>query len=170
MIKDFTDCIEPVKIPTKINKRDFLAEGKFPIISQEEEFINGYWNDENDLIRISKPVVVFGDHTKIFKYIDFDFVQGADGVKVLCPKDFLLPKFFYYQLLSLPLESLGYARHYKMLKEQQIVVPSMKEQEKTIEKLDEIYMKIKLAKENFLKQNLLLEEFETSILINSFKF
>lgn len=46
----------------------------------------------------------------------------------------------------------------------------MKEQEKTIEKLDEIYMKIKLAKENFLKQNLLLEEFETSILINSFKF
>ena len=169
MIKDFEDCIDSVRIPAKINKKDFLVEGTFPIISQEEDFINGYWNNESDVIRIQKPVVVFGDHTKIFKYIDFDFVQGADGVKVLSPKDFLLPKYFYYQLLSLPLESLGYARHYKMLKEQKIYVPNKEAQLIIIEQLDRIFERIKTAKENIEKQELLINEFETSILINSFK-
>jgi len=169
MIKDFEDCIDSVRIPAKINKKDFLVEGAFPIISQEGDFINGYWNNESDVIRIQKPVVVFGDHTKKFKYIDFDFVQGADGVKVLLPKDFLLPKYFYYQLLSLPLESLGYARHYKMLKEQKIYVPNKETQLIIIEQLDRILERIKTAKENIEKQELLINEFETSILINSFK-
>lgn len=169
MIKDFEDCIVPIRIPAKINKKDFLSEGAFPIISQEVDFINGYWNNENDVITIQNPVVVFGDHTKIFKYIDFNFVQGADGVKVLSPKEFLLPKYFYYQLLSLPIESLGYARHYKMLKEQKLVVPDKNIQQIIVDQLDQIFERIKIAKENIGKQELLLNEFETSILINSFK-
>ena len=87
----------------------------------------------------------------------------------MSPKDFLLPKYFYYQLLSLPLESLGYARHYKMLKEQKIYVPNKETQIIIIEQLDRIFERIKTAKENIEKQELLINEFETSILINSFK-
>ncbi len=169
MIKNFEDCIDPIRIPAKINRKDFLPVGAYPIISQEVDFINGYWNNEIDVIKISTPIVIFGDHTKIFKFIDFDFVQGADGVKVLSPKDFLIPKYFYYQLLSLPLESLGYARHYKMLKEQKIFVPDKAIQQKVIERLDQIFDRIKIAKENISKQELLINEFETSILINSFR-
>jgi|GEM_PF-2064292 len=113
----FEKCIEPVEYTRKIQRKDFLDNGKFPIVSQEAEFINGYWNDKDDLFKVSTPVVVFGDHTQILKYVDFDFVLGADGVKILLPQKFLLPKYFYFQLQAATIKSLGYARHFKLLKE-----------------------------------------------------
>lgn len=73
-IKDFEDCIEKVQNTTKIPKKKFLNEGIYPIISQEDDFINGYWNNANDVLVIERPLVIFGDHTKKVKYIDFDFV------------------------------------------------------------------------------------------------
>ena len=112
-IKSFEECIEKVTYTGK----DFLDSGEYPVVSQEESFINGYWNNQADVFKVHTPVVIFGDHTKVLKYVDFDFVLGADGVKLLCPKAFLLPRFFYYQLQSVNLDSLGYARHYKLLRE-----------------------------------------------------
>ena len=96
--KRLEDCMEPVDYTHKVQRKDFLLQGQFPIVSQEAEFTNGFWNDEADVFKISKPVVIFGDHTQVIKYVDFDFVLGADGVKILQPRDFLCPKFFFYQL------------------------------------------------------------------------
>lgn len=134
--KSFEDCIEDVKYTQKIQRKDFLAEGKFPIVSQEAEFTNGYWNNTADVFKVTKPIVIFGDHTQVLKYIDFDFVLGADGVKILPPKPFLNPKFFFYSLRSAPLKSLGYARHYRLLKELQIGYPDLDKQVAIAEKLD----------------------------------
>ena len=113
--------IEKVKYPAKILKKDFNDDGIYPIISQEKEYINGYWDVEEDLFKTNKPVIIFGDHTKVLKYVDFDFVLGADGVKILQPKDFINPRYFYYFLHSINLIDLGYARHYRLLKEIDIV-------------------------------------------------
>src|ERR1035441_8439643 len=85
----FEDCIEPVTYSQKIQRKDFLDEGAYPVVSQEENFINGYWDNESDLFKVTSPLVVFGDHTKVLKYVDFDFVLGADGVKILLPRAFL---------------------------------------------------------------------------------
>ena len=101
--KPFEDCIEKVRYTAKIQRKDFDITGAYPIVSQEEDFINGYWDRTEDVFKVTTPVVVFGDHTKIIKYIDFDFVLGADGVKILQPKDFLVSKYFYYQLQSIEL-------------------------------------------------------------------
>lgn len=144
--KPFEGCIAKVKYTPKIPRQDFLDDGAFPIVSQEAEFINGYWNNEADLFKVSTPLVVFGDHTKVLKYIDFDFVLGADGVKILQPQDFLLPKFFYYQLQTAPLDSLGYARHYKLLKELQIAYPAKPEQQRIVAILDEAFAGIATAR------------------------
>lgn len=73
-MKPFENCLEKITYTTKIQRKDFLESGDFPIISQEIADINGYWNNESDVFRIEKPVIIFGDHTKIIKYIDFDFV------------------------------------------------------------------------------------------------
>ena len=95
--KKLKDCIEKVFYTKKIQKKDFLKKGKFPIISQEENYINGYWDNEIDVFRIkNQPIVIFGDHTRVIKYIDFDFVLGADGVKIIKPIYKINPKFFYY--------------------------------------------------------------------------
>jgi type I restriction enzyme, S subunit len=142
------ECIEDVKYTRKVQRKDFLPSGRFPVVSQEEEFINGYWNEVMDVFRLNKPIVLFGDHTKSFKFVDFDFVLGADGVKLLSPRDFLQPKFFYYQLQSFEIKSLGYARHYRLLRERRLAVPSLPEQQRIVGILDRAFDGIATAKAN----------------------
>lgn len=132
------NCINKVKYTTKLQTKDFLKNGSFPIISQEEEFISGYWNSPEDLFRVKKPVVIFGDHTRVLKYIDFDFVLGADGVRILEPIDELNPQYLYYFLRSNPVENLGYSRHFKLLKEIKVVIPPMSMQNAFAEKVKSI--------------------------------
>ena len=146
--KPFEDCIESVKYTRKIQRKDFLDVGQFPIVSQEAEFTNGYWDDEADVFKVSTPVVIFGDHTQVLKYVDFDFVLGADGVKILPPRDFLRPKFFFYQLQAANFTSLGYARHYRLLKELEIKYPPLAEQQRIVGLLDEAFEGLATAKAN----------------------
>ncbi|HZQ44481.1 MAG TPA: restriction endonuclease subunit S [Acidobacteriaceae bacterium] len=144
----FEACIEPVTYTRKILRKDFLAEGAYPVVSQEEDFINGYWDEEGDLFKVTTPIIVFGDHTKVLKYVDFDFVLGADGVKVLKPREFLSPKFLFYRLQAVELDSLGYARHYKLLKDLEIDYPAPSEQRRIVGILDEALEGIATAKTN----------------------
>ena len=118
-------CIEKVKYTTKLQTKDFQETGRFPIISQEEDFISGYWDNPGDVFHVGKPVVIFGDHTRVLKYVDFDFVLGADGVRILQPIDKLNSQFLFYYLKANPVESLGYSRHFKLLKEKMVIIPPM---------------------------------------------
>lgn len=146
--KSFEDCIEAVKYTRKIQRKDFLIEGMFPIISQEADFTNGFWNHEADVFKVKTPVAIFGDHTQVLKYVDFDFVLGADGVKILQPRDFLRPKFFFYHLLAANFTSLGYARHYRLLKGLKLRYPPLPEQQRIVGILDEAFESIATAKAN----------------------
>lgn len=132
----FEKSIDKVKYTQKIPSGDYLEQGTYPIVSQEEGLISGYWNNAEDLFKIYKPVVIFGDHTRILKYVDFDFVLGADGVKILQPIDSLNAKFLKYYLEACKIPNLGYSRHYKLLKDLQIPVPPIAEQEKIVAELD----------------------------------
>lgn len=148
-IKKVETVLDKVFYTKKIQQNQFLKSGNFPIISQEESYINGYWNNAKDVFEVRKPVVIFGDHTQVLKYIDFDFVLGADGVKILQPKPFLDPKYLYYFLHSIRLKHLGYARHYRLLKEIEIVYPdSLVEQKRIVKILDEVFKKTAKVKGN----------------------
>lgn len=119
----------------KFLTNEYLAKGIFPIIDQGDGLIGGYTN-ENEIVKRSKDVVVFGDHTKILKYVDFDFCLGADGVKVLQPIDKLDSKFLYYFLQTLQLPDVGYSRHYKYLKRNKIPLPPLSIQKEIANRLD----------------------------------
>ena len=151
-IKPFGDCIEKVKVTTKLQSSLYKDSGIYPIVSQEKELISGYWDNKEDLFCHSTPLVVFGDHTMVVKYIDFDFVVGADGVKILMPKPFLLPKFFYYWVSSVQIQSRGYARHFRYLKETSVPIPSLSEQQRIVDILDAEFAKIDALKGNAEKQ------------------
>ena len=135
-ILPFEDCIVKVKYTTKIPNNDYLKQGLYPIISQEDGLVSGYWNNVVDVFKIVTPVVIFGDHTRILKYVDFDFVLGADGVKILQPIKRINAKFFKLYLESCKIPSLGYSRHYKLLKELQVPVPPVAEQKRIVAELD----------------------------------
>ena len=135
-IKSFEDCIVKVKNTTKVPSNDYLEQGLYPIVSQEDGLISGYWNNKNDVFEISVPVVLFGDHTRVLKYVDFDFVIGADGVKILQPIKCINAKFLKYYLEYCKIPSLGYSRHYKLLKEIKVPIPPLPEQENIVAELD----------------------------------
>ena len=148
----FEDCLQKVPKQQAVKSKDYLENGLFPIVSQESDLISGYTSDEHILYKHEKPVIIFGDHTKNIKYIDFNFVVGADGVHILSVKDDILPKFFYYELCSIKLRNLGYARHYKLLKEKEICYPDIAEQERIVALLDEQFAKIDALKANAASQ------------------
>jgi type I restriction enzyme S subunit len=149
----FEKAIKKVTYTNKIPRKQFLPSGLYPIISQEADFINGYWDNAEDVFHTINPIVVFGDHTKIAKYIDFDFVLGADGVKILDPVEELEPKFLYYFLQYVPLDDLGYARHYRLLKESIVPIPRSDEQKRIVAILDQAFAEIEKARAN-AEQNL----------------
>lgn len=140
--KKFEECIEKITYGNKIQRTEYLNHGRYPIVSQESNLINGYWDDEEDVYKVEKPVIIFGDHTRILKYIDFSFVLGADGTKIIKPKPFLDSKFFYYFLQANPVESKGYSRHYRFLKELKLNIPPLPLQKKIVAKLDATFSEI----------------------------
>lgn len=132
-------CIRQVKIPKKVPRKSFLEEGEYPIVSQERDHINGYWDEAEHAIKVDRPLVAYGDHTQTVKYIDFDFVVGADGLKLFLTNDEVLPRYFYYYLLGNPVKGLGYARHYRLLKELDVHFPPLPEQERIVAILDKAF-------------------------------
>ena len=134
-IIDTFDVLTP---PVKIKAKNFLKKGSIPIIDQSSKEISGYWNKNEDKIVLKHPVIVFGDHTKVVKYITYDFVAGADGIKILVPKSSILPKYLFYILKSVDLPDFGYSRHFKELKIKKIPLPKMDIQKEIIKEI-EIY-------------------------------
>lgn len=126
----------------QIAASEFKTEGSFPVVSQSKEYVIGYCNDKTKLYHHDKPVVVFGDHTTIVKYVDFDFVVGADGVKIFEPNtDIITAKFFSYVLdyYSTGLEKVGgYSRHYKFVKDKPFPIPPVEEQHRIVAKIEEL--------------------------------
>ena len=135
---DFEDGLEKVKYTKKIQSSEYLTNGLIPIISQEEEYISGFWNDENDAFKVDIPLVIFGDHSRVIKYVDFDFVLGADGVKILKPIKSINARYLFSFLKCYNVPSLGYSRHYKLLKEIRLPVPPLSLQQEFAEKVEAI--------------------------------
>lgn len=113
----------------QINASEFKKTGKYPVVDQSQKYIAGFSDADDKVFLPETPVVVFGDHTRCFKYVDFPFIIGADGTKILTPKtDLFVPKFFYFYLIHLNIPSKGYNRHYKLLQEQKVLCPPLPEQ------------------------------------------
>lgn len=131
----------------QIKKSNYLEIGKIPVIDQGKKRIVGYTNELSKKYVNTKGVIVFGDHTLTFKYIDFDFVVGADGTKVLeliDSENFNL-KFLFYQFLSRQYKILGYRRHFKIIKKDDFTIPTLEEQKGIVAKIDNLFSKIDKA-------------------------
>ena len=123
----------------KVKNSDFLDSGHIAVVDQSSGcLISGYVNDLTLTYKTDSPVIIFGDHTRVIKYVDFPFVLGADGTKVLIPKNQNEhdTKFLYYQLKSLRIPSAGYSRHFKFLKEEKLAIPPLPEQQRIADILD----------------------------------
>lgn len=102
--------------------------GSIPVIDQSTDFIAGYTDEKEAVISTDEGAIVFGDHTRIVKYIGFDFARGADGTQVLLSNNDRMPQLlFYYTIMKIDLSNYGYARHFKYLKDTFIILPDIKQ-------------------------------------------
>ena len=140
-----SDLFESIStVGMEVKNRDVSKMGKYPVVGQGKELVDGYHNDDKKIIK-DYPVIVFGDHTRIIKYIDFEFVPGADGTKILKPK--VYPKYLYYCCLyaSNKIEDRGYNRHFALLRN--YLVPNIKDllkQKEIVNKIDIIYKQLEI--------------------------
>lgn len=109
----------------QIKTADYLLEGAIPVIDQSRNFIAGYTNDSEALVNTGTPVIVFGDHTRVLKYIQFPFAKGADGTQLIISDRTNMPQsLLYLSLITVDLSNYHYARHFKYLKAESILIPS----------------------------------------------
>ena len=156
--------IDSTKKGRKILKENYNSKGKIPIIDQGKNQISGF-SDEKMGIYKEIPVIIFGDHTRIIKYVDYPFLLGADGVKILSIKtNKFIAKYLYYALLNYYIPDTGYNRHFKWLKNFTLNVNSIDEQKRIVIILDKIVTMIDKKK----KQINLLEKLVNSRFIEIF--
>lgn len=142
LIVDFNSIFETISSkPYQIKQSQIQSHGIRPVVSQSMNHIEGY-TDEANYLHHQSPVLVFGDHTRIVKYIDFDFVVGADGVKIINP--LFYQRYAYYMILyaSINIEDKGYSRHFCQIAKFTYCLPPLKEQIRIVAQIEELYAQL----------------------------
>jgi restriction endonuclease S subunit len=151
---------------SKIKSSSYLESGKYAVVDQGKELVAGYTDTAPTVDDNALPVIVFGDHTRAVKYVDFPFTAGADGTKILKPSAITNPRYGFYLVLHAvsQIPSKGYARHFSELKKMQFLIPSLNVQKEIAEKLDSAFAEIDLLDDNLNLIDLLIAECDYSIL------
>lgn len=139
----------------QIPAKEICERGRFPVVTQSKNsLIDGYSEEESKLVpKAFLPLLVFGDHTRFLKYVDFQFIVGADGTKLIRPKDdgFVNCSYLYYVLRALVPETKdrGYSRHFQFLKKLMIPVPPIHEQCRIVDRVEELLSEINRAEKAY---------------------
>ena len=158
------EACENVSVREKVQQKAYQATGPLAVVDQGSSLIGGYTSSTVSTVTDQLPVIVFGDHTRIIKFIDFPFAAGADGIKVLRPLPFYSPRTFYRFLQSIRLPDKGYARHFQHLRSSQIPLPPLGEQARIATKLDAVIARIDACREKLERLPAILKRFREAVL------
>ena len=134
--KPLSECVVLPSIPSGLKRNQYENSGSYPIVDQGGGKIAGFTCDETKLVR-DVPGIVFGDHTREIKYVDYFFVPGADGVKWIRAVDGISIRYLFHCLTSLSIPSRGYNRHWILVREMLIPVPPLEVQREIVRILDQ---------------------------------
>jgi len=160
----FGDVVRNVSInEKKLPKSRYSEIGRFPVIDQGQEFLGGYSDDSTKVVDADLPLLIFGDHTRIFKYLNQPFVPGADGIKVLKPVG-VHEKWLYHIAHALEFPDKGYARHYHHLKQARLLVPPLPEQHRIVARIEELFSRLDAGVASLRHAKAQLKRYRQSVL------
>ena len=115
-----------------------MDKGIYPVVSQSMNLIDGFSNEINKVLRLENPILLFGDHTRVLKLIDFDFIVGADGTKLLLPLLDNITAYLYYAIryFIINMRTRGYSRHYQFIKNHILPLPPLEEQKRIVRRIE----------------------------------
>lgn len=124
--KKIGDLISKIQRTKQVSANNYQISGLYPVIDQSRNYIAGYTDESECVLNVTIPYIVFGDHTRVLKYVPFSFAKGADGTQLIMSNDLerMPQSLFYNSLIEIDLSNYSYARHFKYLKEESILVPS----------------------------------------------
>ena len=148
----------------RVKQGSYLLAGKVPVIDQGQDPVGGYTDDEDMAFDDELPVILFGDHTRSFKYVDKRFAVGAEGVKILRSRKGYVPKFFYYLLCSLQIPSRGYSRHFYFLRKFHLPLAPEEQQKRIVAEIEKQFSRLDEAVANLKRVKASLKRYKASVL------
>ena len=141
--------------PYQVSTSEYCECGTYEVVDQGKNDIVGYNDDENKVFH-AVPIIVYGDHTTIIKYRNTPFIVGGDGVKLLASHTPNNLQYLYYALCQYNIQPEGYKRHFSIVKNIFIPLPSLEQQMSIAKILATIDLKIQ--KESALLEQLLIQK------------
>ncbi|OCX57387.1 hypothetical protein BFP70_19365 [Thioclava sp. SK-1] len=124
-VRKVKDLLARLKSKPTVRKDEYQEYGQWPCVDQGQDFIGGYTDNREAIYHDGLPLIVFGDHTRALKFVDFPFARGADGTQIIQSNEERLPQeLFYFSLINVDLSNYAYARHFKFLKDKEIIIPT----------------------------------------------
>lgn len=168
----YKSLVRKISIPAdkKTKRKEYEEVGALAIIDQGKKLIGGYTNNLDMQLKCTLPVIIFGDHTRAVKYVDFPFGAGADGIKVLSPKNEVNPKYLFYgtQYLTLRFPDKGYARHYQYIEKMDLQLPELEEQFHIVTYIEELFSELDKSVETLQTIKKQLEVYRRTVLKEAF--
>lgn len=168
----YKSLVRKISIPAdkKTKRKEYEEVGALAIIDQGKKLIGGYTNNLDMQLKCTLPVIIFGDHTRAVKYVDFPFGAGADGIKVLSPKNEVNPKYLFYgtQYLTLRFPDKGYARHYQYIEKMDLRLPGLEEQLHIVTYIEELFSELDKSVETLQTIKKQLEVYRQAVLKEAF--
>ena len=144
--------IKKVHRTKQIVASEYKDEGSIPIVDQSRAFVAGYTNDLEARVDFGIPIIVFGDHTRIVKLIQFPFAKGADGTQLIISGCLEMPqRLLYCGIMNVDLSNYHYARHFKYLKEEKIMIPTVKVANEFENNVTGIFSKIQNCRDEIIR-------------------
>jgi type I restriction enzyme S subunit len=161
----FDEAVEPISDEGKrIDQRNYQSSGALPVIDQGESFIGGYTDDLSKSYTGPLPIVVFGDHTRRVKLVSEPFAVGAQGVKLLRPREGWSVRFFAYLLRTLPIPSRGYSRHYQFVRKLKFPRPPLGQQQRIVAEIEKQFTRLDTGVASMERVQTALKRYRASVL------
>ena len=161
----------PYEQPTPyiVESTDYNNNYKTPVLTAGKSFIIGYTNEPNGIYD-KVPVIIFDDFTTSTQYVNFPFKVKSSAMKILTAKaDLVLPKFIFYRMQLIEFDHSTHKRYWiQQYSKIKVRIPLLKEQERIVEKIEELFSELDSGVETLKKIKQQLAVYRQAVLKTAF--